>query len=82
MTFESSSISPLNGVAGLYFVFSQTIDIQYPFGKSKLLYIGMSERKTNSIGSRLLGWFISVNFRLGHYCPFPDRFKMSNLLKI
>ena len=39
MTFESSSISPLNGVAGLYFVFSQTIDIQYPFGKSKLLYI-------------------------------------------
>lgn len=55
--FEPSNIKPLNGITGLYFIFSQSIDIQYPFDKSKLLYIGMSERKTNSIGSRLLGHF-------------------------
>ncbi len=48
-SFELNNIKPLNGVAGLYFIFSQSIDIQYPFKKSKLLYIGMSERKTNSI---------------------------------
>ena len=56
-SFEPSNIKPLNGIAGLYFIFTQSIDIQYPFDKSKLLYIGMSERRTNSIGSRLLGHF-------------------------
>jgi len=44
-TFELTNIKPLNGIAGLYFIFSQSIDIQYPFAKSKLLYIGMSEKK-------------------------------------
>ena len=48
--FEASNIKPLKGLAGLYFIFSKSIDIQYPFDKSKLLYIGMSEKKTNSIG--------------------------------
>tara|TARA_R110002111_G_scaffold199570_1_gene265050 strand:- start:22 stop:219 length:198 start_codon:yes stop_codon:yes gene_type:complete len=43
--FEASNIKPLNGIAGLYFIFTQSIDIQYPFDKSKLLYIGMSEKK-------------------------------------
>ena len=43
--FELANIKPLNGIAGLYFIFSQSIDIQYPFQKSKLLYIGMSEKK-------------------------------------
>jgi len=45
MSFEPNNIQPLNGITGLYFIFSQTIDIQYPFDKSKLLYIGMSEGK-------------------------------------
>ena len=55
MSFEPFNIKPLNGIAGLYFIFTQSIDIQYPFEKSKLLYIGMSEKKTNGIGNRLTG---------------------------
>jgi len=63
--FEQSNIKPLNGIVGLYFIFSQTIDIQYPFKTSKLLYIGMSERKTNSIGRRLLGHFDGKSKNVG-----------------
>src|SRR3954470_12872448 len=52
-SFDLNNTKSLGGVTGLYFIFSKTIVIQYPFNKSRLLYIGMSERKTNSIGSRL-----------------------------
>jgi hypothetical protein len=55
--FDAGNISSLNGITGLYFIFSSTIEIQYPFDKSRLLYIGMSEKRTNSIGSRLIGHF-------------------------
>lgn len=65
MPFEPNNIRPLNGIAGLYFIFSQSLDIQYPFKKSKLLYIGMSERKTNSIGSRLSGHFDGKSKNVG-----------------
>ena len=51
--FEPRFIQPLLGIRGLYFIFSKQTDINYPFKKSKLLYIGMSEKKTNSIGKRL-----------------------------
>lgn len=64
-SFELSNIRPLSGIAGLYFIFSQSIDIQYPFEKSKLLYIGMSERKTNSIASRLSGHFDGKSKNIG-----------------
>ncbi|MGO4820632.1 MULTISPECIES: hypothetical protein [unclassified Flavobacterium] len=64
-SFEPNNIKPLNGIAGLYFIFSQSIDIQYPFDKSKLLYIGMSERKTNSIASRLSGHFDGKSKNIG-----------------
>lgn len=64
-SFELSNIKPLSGIAGLYFIFSQSIDIQYPFKKSKLLYIGMSERKTNSIASRLSGHFDGKSKNIG-----------------
>lgn len=63
--FESSNILPLNGIAGLYFIFGQTISIQYPFDTSRLLYIGMSEKKTNSIGSRLIGHFQGKSKNIG-----------------
>lgn len=63
--FELANIKPLNGIAGLYFIFSQSIDIQYPFQKSKLLYIGMSEKKTNSIASRLSGHFDGKSKNIG-----------------
>jgi len=51
--FDLQSIKPLMGLTGLYFIFNNEIKIQYPFKSSRLLYIGMSEKKTNSIGSRL-----------------------------
>jgi len=31
--FIPENIRPLNGIAGLYFIFSQSIDINYPFDK-------------------------------------------------
>ena len=67
--FEATNIKPLNGIAGLYFIFTSSIQVQYPFNKSKLLYIGMSERRTNSISSRLGGHFDgkSKNIGLSNY---------------
>jgi hypothetical protein len=74
MTFNPEYIRPLSGIAGLYFIFSKSIDINYPFQQSKLLYIGMSEKKTNSIGNRLLGHFDgkSKNVGLQNYRKVTD----------
>jgi len=63
--FEIQNIKPLSGLTGLYFIFTDQLKIQYPFKKSRLLYIGMSERKTNSIGSRLAGHFEGKSNNLG-----------------
>ena len=65
MPFEAENIKPLNGIRGLYFIFSSTIQVQYPFDKSKLLYIGMSEKRTNSIGNRLIGHFEGKSKNVG-----------------
>lgn len=65
MTFNPENIRPLNGIAGLYFIFNKSIDINYPFQQSKLLYIGMSEKRTNSIGNRLLGHFDGKSKNIG-----------------
>jgi hypothetical protein len=63
--FELSNIKPLNGIVGLYLIFTTNTQIQYPFKKSRLLYIGMSEKKTNSIGSRLTGHFEGKSKNVG-----------------
>jgi hypothetical protein len=55
--FESENIKPLMGICGLYFIFLKKTEIPYPFRKSRLIYIGMSEKRTNSIGKRLLGHY-------------------------
>jgi hypothetical protein len=55
--FEIKNIKPLMGICGLYFICLKDTQIPYPFKKSKLIYIGMSEKKTNSIGKRLLGHY-------------------------
>lgn len=65
LVFEPQNIKPLNGVVGLYFIFTKNMFIQYPFAQSRLLYIGMSEMKTNSIGSRLIGHFEGKSKNLG-----------------
>jgi hypothetical protein len=63
--FEIQNIKPLSGLTGLYFIFAANIQIQYPFKKSRLLYIGMSEKKTNSMGSRLTGHFEGKSKNMG-----------------
>jgi hypothetical protein len=65
LSFEVNNISPLNGIVGLYFIFTSDTQIQYPFNKSKLLYIGMSEKKTSSIGSRLMSHFKGKSKNIG-----------------
>ncbi len=67
--YELNNIKPLNGITGLYFIFSKSLSIRYPFDTSRLLYIGMSEKKTNSIGSRLSNHFDgkSKNVGLSNY---------------
>jgi len=55
--FGPENIKPLMGVCGLYFIFLKKTEISYPFRKSRLIYIGMSEKRTNSIGKRLLGHY-------------------------
>lgn len=59
--FESRNIKPLMGLCGLYFIFLKETDIPYPFKKSRLIYIGMSEKKTNSIGKRLSDHYEGVS---------------------
>ena len=64
-TFEMQNIKPLKGLTGLYFIFNEKTKIQYPFKKSQLLYIGMSEKKTNSMASRLRGHFEGKSKNIG-----------------
>lgn len=63
--FKPENIRTLTGIVGLYFIFTQSINIQYPFKSSKLIYIGMSEKKTNSIESRLLGHYDGTSNNVG-----------------
>jgi len=63
--FELNNIKAVIGLTGLYFIFSTKKIIQYPFKSSRLLYIGMSEMKTNSIGNRLTGHFDGKNKNQG-----------------
>lgn len=51
--FDSKNFSTLVGLVGLYFIFLEDLVIPYPFKGSKLIYLGMSESKANSIGNRL-----------------------------
>ena len=64
-SFEPANIKMLGGIVGLYFIFTQKTFIQYPFDKSRLLYIGMSEKRTNSIGKRLVGHFEGKSKNVG-----------------
>ncbi len=50
---DELSIRYVQGLTGLYFIFLKALAIPYPFKASRLIYIGMSESKHNSIGNRL-----------------------------
>lgn len=67
--FIPNNFKTLVGITGLYFIFLNNIQIQYPFKKSKLIYIGMSEKITNSIGNRLQNHYDgnSNNFGIINY---------------
>ena len=51
--FVAVNIKALIGICGLYFIALPKTVIPYPFAGSRLVYIGMSEKRTNSIGKRL-----------------------------
>ena len=51
--FHTSNFTPVMGFVGLYFIYLKDLFIPYPFNNSKLIYIGMSESRINSIGKRL-----------------------------
>jgi hypothetical protein len=53
--FDETSIRLVQGTVGLYFIYLLDLKIPYPFQSSRLIYIGMSESKQNSIGNRLRG---------------------------
>ena len=50
---DETSIRLVQGTTGLYFMFLEDLRIPYPFRASRLIYIGMSESRQNSIGNRL-----------------------------
>ena len=52
--FSDRPIKLLQGTIGIYFIYLDDVRIPYPFGQSRLIYIGMSESRQNSIGRRLL----------------------------
>ena len=63
--YDISNIRSVVGLIGVYFIFTEKTHIQYPFDKSRLLYIGMSEKRTNSIGKRLGDHFDGTSKNLG-----------------
>lgn len=63
--FQPSNVKPLVGIVGLYFIFLNDLEIPYPFRASRLIYIGMSEKRTNSIGTRLTGHYDGQSGNVG-----------------
>jgi hypothetical protein len=52
---SEQEIKFVRGVSGIYFIYLTDDQIAYPFSGSKLIYIGMSESKQNSLLKRLAG---------------------------
>jgi hypothetical protein len=53
--FQATKFRQIDQV--IYTQMLKETELPYPFGKSRLIYIGMSEKKTNSIGKRLSGHY-------------------------
>ena len=52
-SLDERSIKLVQGMVGIYFISLEDLRVPYPFRESRLIYIGMSESKQNSIGGRL-----------------------------
>lgn len=63
--FTPENIFGLDKVVGLYFISTTKTNIPYPFESSHLIYIGMSEKTSNGIASRLKGHFDGTSGNLG-----------------
>lgn len=50
---DDVSIRLVRGQVGLYFIYLLNALIPYPFHPSRLVYIGMSESRQNTVGNRL-----------------------------
>lgn len=55
----------VQGLVGVYFIFLKDVAIAYPFAASRLIYIGMSESRQNSIAMRLRGHLTGQSGNLG-----------------
>ncbi len=53
MELDDVSIRAVRGLIGLYFIYLVDVQIPYPTCPSRLIYIGMSESRRNSISNRL-----------------------------
>ena len=62
---NDQEIKFVRGVAGIYFIYVTENKIAYPFLNSKLIYIGMSESKQNSIFKRLGGHLSGQSGNMG-----------------
>lgn len=62
---SEQEIKFVRGVAGIYFIYLSESEIAYPFANSKLIYIGMSESKQNSLFKRLGGHLSGQSGNLG-----------------
>jgi hypothetical protein len=50
---DEVSVRLARGQVGLYFIYLLDTRISYPFRPSRLIYIGMSESRQNTVGNRL-----------------------------
>ncbi len=62
---SEQEIKFVRGVAGIYFIYLTESEIAYPFANSKLIYIGMSESKQNSLFKRLGGHLSGQSGNMG-----------------
>lgn len=62
---SEQEIKFVRGVVGIYFIFLTESEIAYPLGSSKLIYIGMSNSKQNSIFKRLGGHLSGQSGNMG-----------------
>ena len=67
VNFEHRNFISLVGRTGLYFIFLGSLSIPYPFQNSRLIYIGMSGSRINSIGKRLKDHFSGKSNNKGIY---------------
>ena len=69
LDFTPGNFKPLSRICGLYFISLEKRTIPYPYKESRLIYIGMSEKPSNSISKRLGSHYDgkSGNFGLKNY---------------